>query len=160
MKVGVLALTLASALVGGPAGADVYWRGEVTPRSVALIDFSTIEHQQNGDKTFILRRLSPRGTMMNGRPVAVTSIYTAVNCEGGTVRILGGTAFGEEAEVISRFRPDPSTRKPQPGSSGWRHLRLVCAATDQERAQFGTFVGEATLGDIVERFRPGPPSTH
>ncbi len=159
MKLKVLALTAACALAATPAASGVYWRGEVTPSSVALIDFSTLEHQPNGDRTFILRTLSPRGTMMHGRPISVTSYYTAVSCDEGVVRIMGGTVFGEDAQIVSRFGSDPTPKKPQPGSSGWRHLRLVCADTDQERAQFGTFVGEASLGEAVQRFRPGAPTT-
>ncbi len=52
-----MALTAACALAATPAASGVYWRGEVTPSSVALIDFSTLEHQPNGDRTFILRTL-------------------------------------------------------------------------------------------------------
>ena len=160
MKLKVLVFAVAGVLAAPlPAASGVHWRGEVTPTSVALIDFSTIEHQPNGDRTFILRTLSPRGTMMHGRPISVTSYYTAVNCDEGVVRIMGGTVFGEDAQVVSQFGSDPNPRKPQPGSSGWRHLRLVCADTDQERAQFGTFVGEASLGEAVQRFRPGAPTT-
>ena len=159
MKLKVLALAVAGALAATPATSGVYWRGEVTPSSVALIDFSTIARLPNGEKTFILRMLSPRGTMFNGRPISVTSFYSAVNCDEGVVRIMGGTVFGEDATVVSRFKSDYTPLKPQPGSPGWRHLRLVCADTDQERAKFGTFVGEASLGEAVRRFRPQAPTT-
>lgn len=160
MRRSILALAMAGTLSSSAAMAGVYWQGDANARSVVLIDFSTIQPQPNGETSFILRALSPRGTKMNGRPIALTSFYTVVNCETGAMRMLGGTVFGEDAQVVMHLRPDRDPKTPQRGSPGWRHLRLVCASNDEERSHFGIFAGEAALGDIVERLRPGPVMTN
>lgn len=140
-----LAFAAAVALAAGPAAAETWWMGAANPAGVILIDF---------DKVAIERVLVPRDSAINGRPVAVIVAQEAYDCGAETARFLGGNATTDTAEIVVRIPPDAEARVLDPKTDGWKVMKLVCAGSDAERAEFGRFVGETDFGALLAKWQP------
>lgn len=146
----------AAAALAGPAAAETWWMGAANPAGVTLIDFDRITTDAQGRRTVIERLLTPQGTAINGKAVAVIIAHQAYDCSAGTARFLGGNATTDKAEVVIRIPADAEDRTPGPNTDGWRVMKLVCAGSDTERSLYGRFVGEADFDGLVAKWRPPP----
>lgn len=148
------AIAAVAVMLARPAAAETWWMGAANPAGVTLIDFDSIATDENGRRTAAERLLTPRDTVISGKPVAVVIAHQAYDCEAGTVRFVGGNATTAEAKVVVRIPAGAEAKPLDPKTDGGRVMKLVCATSDAERARYGRFVGEADFDGLVARWRP------
>lgn len=149
-----LAFAAAVALAAGPAAAETWWIGAANPAGVILIDFDKVTTDEAGRRVAIERVLVPKGSAINGKPIAVIVAQEAYDCGAETARFLGGNATTDTAEIVVRIPPDAEARPLDPKTDGWKVMKLVCAGSDAERAEYGRFVGETDFAGLLAKWQP------
>lgn len=141
-------------LSAAPVFAETWWMGSANPGGLALIDFDKITTDAQGRRTAVERVLTPRGTVIEGKQVAVVIAHHTYDCQAETIHLLGGNAVTQTAEIVAKVPPEAAAKPLAPKSTGWRLMKLVCADSDAERSRYGSFVGEADFASLIERMRP------